>query len=316
MSAPLSGPAATPRPAAHRRRGAATRSAQVVVGAHDPVAVVARPDSSQPHQRASPDRAGRAGCGLPEVAVVAALRSTAPAPGANRSMPARTASAAAGNGAMPTQKPRNAPGRLFTTPPRGSGRPTAPPRWRRSTGSNADGASGSGNCQQRLDRRTSSNESSRKPSPTPGTGPGGSRWIWSRAAVGMTREGVHRRAERAQRCQQRGGLLGRQVDRPVDDAQLLAGQERRQLGQRREAQQPDAGRRRVGQSLGPRRVGAQHLSRPGHREHQHAGVDLGQRQHVELQRGDHADVRAGPTHRPEQLRRGGRRRRERIHRRR
>ena len=68
---------------------------------------------------------------------------------------------------------------------------------------------------------------------------GGSRWIWSSCAAGMSANVSITGPERAQRGQGHRGDARRRIDRPVDPDKSLAAQGFRQFGERGKAEQPD-----------------------------------------------------------------------------
>ena len=94
---------------------------------------------------------------------------------------------------------------------------------------------------------------------------------------------------------------GDSSDRRLDDDERPAREERRQFGQRREAEHAADGGDGVGHVAGPRGPGLQHLLGALEREEQRAGDDLGDREEAELERGHDAEVAAAAAHRPEQL---------------
>ena len=92
-----------------------------------------------------------------------------------------------------------------------------------------------------------------------------------------------------------------EVDGAVDHRERLPPQEVRQIRERREPQQPDAGRRGLIQFSGPPLVGREDLRRALDREHQPSGIDLGNRKYLEFQRAHHPEVGTCPPDRPEQV---------------
>ena len=115
--------------------------------------------------------------------------------------------------------------------------------------------------------------------------------------------------EVAERRQQLGGLrLGQQRHR-LDDDEVFAAQRVGHLRQRREGHQPADRGHLVGRGRGPLVPGVEDLARPLDREEERPGEDLRDRQQLELQRGDDAEVPAAAAQGPEELGVGSRRRR-------
>ena len=73
-------------------------------------------------------------------------------------------------------------------------------------------------------------------------------------------------------------------------------------GQRREGHQAADRGHLLGRRAGPLVPGVQHLGGPLDREEERPGEDLGDRQQLELERGDDAEVAAAAAQRPEELR--------------
>ena len=126
-------------------------------------------------------------------------------------------------------------------------------------------------------------------------------WIRLSAAGDDGRERVELRLQRAQRGDRRGARLRIAGVRAVDDHHRAAGQERRQLGQRREVQDPERGGQLVRRVRGQRVPGAQHLGVALVRPQQHPREDLVVREQRELHRGHDAEVPAAAAQRPEQV---------------
>ena len=115
------------------------------------------------------------------------------------------------------------------------------------------------------------------------------------------RDGVHLRPKVTERLQQRGAIARVADDRRLDQderpAANLLGQER-DIRQLEHAAQRFA---RVGHGFDPFPPGLEDLRRPLDRPEQRPGIDLGDREQLELDRGDGADVPAATTEGPEQL---------------
>ncbi len=176
-------------------------------------------------------------------------------------------------------------------------RATAPPRWRIS----AERIGVPTTCSTKRSIRSSSTSSIMPPSPVPGAGPSGS--MCSRlssvtgigATVSMTGPSARSGASRASPSR---GLA--RPDR-LDDDEGLAADRLRDLRDRRELEDAADGRHLVRQIVRPGAPRLQHLGRPVDREPEDPGVDLLEREEVELDRGDDPEGAAAAAERPEEV---------------
>ena len=120
---------------------------------------------------------------------------------------------------------------------------------------------------------------------------------------GDRRDRVHDRAERAQRLEQAlaVGVLVAGPDR-LDDHERLAADGLRDLRDRRELEDAADRGHLVRQVVRPGAPRLQDLGRPVDREPEDAGVDLRDREEVELDRRDDPEGAAAAAERPEQVR--------------
>ena len=118
---------------------------------------------------------------------------------------------------------------------------------------------------------------------------------------GRAGEGVHLGLESAQRGDPLGAGLVVGEDGAVDHDDRAPGQERRQLGQRGQAEDAARGRRVLGQVGGPARPGPHHVLGARAVPQQHAGVGVGDRQQLDLQGGDDAEAAPAAAQGPEQV---------------
>ena len=115
------------------------------------------------------------------------------------------------------------------------------------------------------------------------------------------REGVDLGTELAQRPDQLGAARLVALVDDLDHGERASAQRLGDVGQRRQAQ--DACRRGggVGGGVGPAAVAVENVGAALDREDEPAGVDLGERVEVELDRGDHAEAPAAAAQRPEHV---------------
>ena len=143
---------------------------------------------------------------------------------------------------------------------------------------------------------------SEMPSPIPGTGPGGSMWMRPSSLVGIgpnesmtgpsSRSGASSRSASAVGASTAPSIITKALPRNGSGSSGSGGS--------RSSRMHDvtaSSRSRVHP-----RVRREDLGRPRQREEQRPGVDLGDREDVELHGADDADVGAAASHRPEQLR--------------
>ena len=98
-----------------------------------------------------------------------------------------------------------------------------------------------------------------------------------------------------------GGGLRVAEDRAVDDDELAAADRLGQLGQRRQLEDPGTRRDVVGRRARPLGPGVEHEPGVVPIPRQPAGVDLGDREQPELDRGDDAEIAQTAAQRPQQL---------------
>ena len=151
-------------------------------------------------------------------------------------------------------------------------------------------------------RRRPGRAAARRRHPAPRAGGSMCSVLSSRA--GMTPVRVHRRPERAKRCERRVRLpRARPSVHRLDERERVPAQRLRHLGERREAHDAAA---RASPSSGTVSVHSsqalEHLLRPLDREEEDARVHLGDREEPQLDRGHDREAAAAAADRPEELR--------------
>ncbi len=202
---------------------------------------------------------------------------------------------------MPTLYIAKPASRWERAPPLSSGRPRAPPRWRSSLSSSGEPEPGPAT---ETKASIASSESSRivPPSPIPGHRVLGVHVDPAEPRGGHPGEGVHDRlADLAQRRDRRFAL-GLAADAGgVDRQQRPAADRLRHVGDRRRGDEADDRGDLVGDAGGPVAVGADRVGADLGREDERAGVDLVDRQQVEVQGGDDGVAAPAAAQRPEEV---------------
>ena len=301
-----SGQAAGEPDPARRRLGRGLRSSgrfqrDRVVGDDDAVGVPLALDLGEAGADVGgQDRVGVAGA-LGEVEVGALA-----GPGLHRLLDLRSgaagiASPSSGVIGMPTLYMTKPASRWVRAPPSGSGRPSAPPRWRSSLSSSGEPEPGPATLAK---ASIASSGSSRivRPSPSPGTGFSGSMWMRQRPSAGI-RVQVSMIVSPSSRS---GATISSPSSWLPMQAPSIVSSGRPRIGSGTSGIGGGVTKRTTevtssGTLGGPVAVGAHRLGAELGREDEGAGVDLGDRDQAQLQRGDDRVAATTAAQRPEQV---------------